>query len=259
MVCPKCRTNTSRIMLTQGFFRCTNQQSYRRPTSAHPSGAFGPAFEDVWVACNTEYYDGPGQPGQATCATHSLFDIGVCRRCQQNPICGDCPGRTCGLCIAEEVRVEAEATVRVQADRQAAESARWSEHQAQVRANSVNYPKPQEFYLDKIKKLNSDLSRVGRKAARDQRGVSLFEKAVIVTIGTTFLLWIAGGSPTNTPTIRLLSAVGLIGIIALSWRKTSAVVARSKEVSIRRERDETYQALGCGLHCQFGCRARAYE
>lgn len=259
MVCPSCRTSTSRIMLTQDYFRCTNQLSYRRPTGAHPSGAFGPAFEDVWHVCNTEYYDIPWQPGQTTCPTHSLIDIGVCKRCTQKPICGDCPDRMCGSCIAAVAWVASGGAARAQAERKAEESARRSEHEARIRANAVKHPKSQEFYLGRIRKINSDLSRVDRRASRDRPAISLVEKGAIVVTGTTFLLWIAGGSPTNAPTLRLLSIVVLLGIIALLWRKVTAILARSKQASLGRERDEAYQALGCGHHCQFGCRSRAYE
>lgn len=96
-------------MLAPGFFRCTSVISALVPNGLHPSGALGNPLARMDRVCGTEYQEGVGG---VPCNEHFLYSIGVCRTCQQTPICGDCVGRMCSSCRQEAAARAPEARLK---------------------------------------------------------------------------------------------------------------------------------------------------
>ncbi len=263
MGCPHCG-GTSRVMLAPGFYRCTAEFSERVPTGLPPSGAYGPAYRDVWYQCGREYQEGTGQAGQSSCAEHGLFAVGVCTRCRMNPICGDCQRRTCSTCreaeaaaAAERKRVASERQLTAQAAAAQQETERQRVHDARVGANAARYPRPPEWYELELEDIQADLAKT-EKILNPRMSTPFVEKFMRGMVAFVCLTWIVSGMTPASARIPIGAMFLVVGFLSFGGvRLLRVTAAKSRKARLLDRMGEVVPAIGCGSDCEFGCLAEA--
>ena len=257
MSCPSCG-GTSRAMLSPGYFQCTSIITRRDPTGAHPSGAFGPAYQDFSCQCGHRYQEGTGQAGQQACIEHALFAVGLCIRCRRTPVCGRCPQQACASCRAEErdrrAKQEAKALAAQRVEAEERRELLKAAHDADVQTNAAKQPYTQEYYRAELKNIDVRISAAGNPVrGRGATGGTIFQ-AVIGAMFVLFAVFILMAAPATVKMAFLgPSAVALI-LLGPNIAPIRRSLARSRQEALRVRKGELLAALGCGQACQFGCR-----